>query len=175
MKKFTKTILATVLFAGAVIPAIPAISKVYAAPQNSNVKITEQQKHKQTIQSAFKRAAEGKTINSENFGIHSKESDIRKKWGKPTSSNETYLFYNKKQTEFGLKKGQVVWVDSFDKRLKEVTYEEVIKTAGTPVSDEKKDGRRYVIYQSGKYKLSFLFDGYKTTEKILTVFVHPNK
>ncbi|MCH5585514.1 YjgB family protein [Shimazuella sp. AN120528] len=132
--------------------------------------------HQKLIKQVLDLAAKGRTISSEEFGIGSQEADIVKKWGKPTSSNDTFLSYAaKKQTEFGLHKGIVTWVNSADKRLKEVTYEEVIKTAGTPASDEKKDGRRYVIYQSGKYKLSFLFDGYKTTEKILTVFVHPNK
>jgi hypothetical protein len=176
MKKMTKTLLASALLAGATIPAITAASDVYAAPKNTIVQVTEQEKHKQIIQNSFKRAKEGKTINSENFGIHSKEADIRKKWGKPTSSNDTFLSYAaKKQTEFGLHKGIVTWVNSSDKKLKEVTYEEIIKTAGTPVSDTKNEGRRYVVYFTGKYKLSFIFDGYKKTEKVLIVFVHQNK
>ncbi|WP_028778383.1 DUF4309 domain-containing protein [Shimazuella kribbensis] len=177
MNKTTKTMIATTLVVGSLFTGSISIPAIYAEKEPERVHVVNDVKHEQLIKKIMYLSSKGKTINSEEFGIGSHEVDIRKKWGEPTSSNEYFLSYaEKKQTEFAIENGYVKnWVNSSDKRLEEITYEEVLKTAGKPLTNKTNEGRRFVTYQTGKYNLLLIFDGYKKTDTITWLFVRSEK
>jgi hypothetical protein len=165
--------IATTLVVSSLITGYISVSSIYAEKKPEQIHVVNDVNHKKLIKKIMYLSSKGKTINSEEFGIGSREEDIRQKWGEPTSSNENFLSYaEKKQTEFDMENGIVTdWVNSSDKRLKEITYEEVLQTAGKPVSDKINEGKRYMSYRTGKYNLLLIFDGYKKTDTIIWLFV----
>jgi hypothetical protein len=176
MNKTVKTLLVTTLVTGSLVAGYLTVPMMHAEQIKTN-NAAANEEEQQIVKKIMELSAKGKTINSEEFGIGSHESDIRKKWGEPTGSNETYLSYmEKKQTEFALKDGIVTnWVNSSDKRIKEITYDEVVKIAGEPNSNKISEEERYVTYQTGKYTLLLIFDGHKKTDKVKWMFVRSLK
>lgn len=134
---------------------------------NEETKTTNHQEEKnQIIKDTLKVGEKGKTLNSGRFGINSKDSEIKKRWGKPTDSDPHYLVYQNKHIEFGLENGNVIRILSYDPKIKQLTLDEIIKTAGKPHQDRKYLGKRTIIYNVGKYELNFVFNGTKKTDKV---------
>jgi|GEM_PF-4848873 len=127
----------------------------------------------QIIKNSLKVGEEGKTLNSEQFGIDSKDSEIQKHWGKPTVSAPHHLVYKNKHIEFGLQNGKVIWIHSNDPKLKQFTLNEIIKIAGKPDEDQRQNEKRIIIYYVGKFKLQFVFNGIKNTDQVSHSLILP--
>ncbi len=174
MKIVAKVVIATAVLAG-VLFGMYATFNIGEAAQKTKV-ADEQQNHQQIIKKTVKLAKQGKTINSEKFGIYSKGSEIRNQWGKPDqNSDENYLIYNKRQIEFELKQNKVVWITSYDKNFNNITVPEVKKVAGEPQKVKEGEDAYYLEYKKGIYVLEFAFYYDNQGEKpdtLKEVYVH---
>jgi outer membrane protein assembly factor BamE (lipoprotein component of BamABCDE complex) len=153
MKYIAKMLLATTLLVGATLPVILSVSDAYAV--NSTKEVKTQESNKQIIDKTVKLAAQGKVINSEQFGLGSKKQDILKKWGKPeyTDKYENHwevLDYTKRGVRFLLVKGQVTEVTTEDKRVLALSHKDVEQALGKPIEQDHGAGQIYETYQSGK-------------------------
>ncbi|WP_028778202.1 DUF4309 domain-containing protein [Shimazuella kribbensis] len=165
MKTMTKTILATTLVVSAAFTGFAAVT--HAAPKTEVVQI--QKNHKLTLEQTMVKGKQGKAINSENFGLGSRGKDIKKKWGKPTSEDESYLEYTNKRILFILEKGKVNNVFTQDKRYDGITYAEVTKTLGKPAKTAEGEDGVYASYKAGKNTVTFAFYYDKTGTKADTI------
>ncbi|WP_028778616.1 DUF4309 domain-containing protein [Shimazuella kribbensis] len=167
MKNTTKKIVVTTLLTGI---ALTGLLPIVTHATTPNTKIVQtQQNHRQTIEQTMTLAKQGKTINSENFAIGSNGSDIKKKWGKPTSGDSTYLKYEKKKIMFLLSDGKVSEILSEDKRYEKITYDEVKQVLGNPKQETKGEDAIYVRYLAGKHQIDFAFNYDKTGKKADTL------
>lgn len=136
--------------------ALPSIHTAEASEQKQEVQAINI-KHQATLNNIKKLAFQGKTINSENFGLHSKASDIEKKWGKPDYQSKGALTYKKRGMDFDLRFGKVVKIYSTDKSYQSITYQEVKQTLGKPVKETKAGDGYYITYRAGKNTLELAF------------------
>lgn len=160
LKSWKKSALAFSLATGLLVTgtAITTIKTTHAAPNTKMVTTMHKQSHQQTIKNIKKLAIQGKTVNSENFSLQSKTSNIVKKWGKPDEgSDANYLYYSKRNISFHAQKEKVVGIYSADKSYFEITYKEVKQTLGKPVKEVKGEDGVYVTYKAGKNTLQFAF------------------
>lgn len=156
MKKATKVVLASAFVIGATLSGFTPVNVSHATPSQKIVTI--QQNHKKTIEDTLKLATQGKTINSEKFGIQSKGKDIKKKWGKPDpGSDAENLSYSKKKILFQLEKDKVLWITSYDKKFEKIKVADVKKVAGKPQKESKGADAYYLKYKKGKHILEFAF------------------
>jgi hypothetical protein len=155
MQRIAKMIVAATLLVSA---TLIGISPIYAANDVQNAKVVPTKKnHQQLIQDTLELAAQGKTINSENFGINSKGSDIRKEWGDP-GSDDLFLLYHERDILFELNnEDRVVSIHSGIERFRGITVEEVKKIAGEPEEEIVGECATYLDYTAGKYHLEFTF------------------
>jgi hypothetical protein len=159
MKQWKKTVVAYTVAAGLVIAgtATTTIQTTYAAP-DLKVVVPIQKSDQATIQHIKHLAASGKTVNSENFGLGSKIQSIKKHWGNPDeASDETYVYYNKRNINFVADYGKVAIINSTDKSYFNITYKEVKKTLGKAVKEVKGEDAVYVTYKAGKNTLTIAF------------------
>lgn len=174
MKIVAKVVIATAVLAGGLF-GMYATSNIGEAALKTNI-ADVQESHQQTIKNTVKLAKQGKTINSEKFGIYSKGSEIRNQWGQPDqSSDENYFIYNKRQIEFELKQNKVVWITSYDKKFNDITVEEVKKIAGEPQKVKEGEDAYYLEYKKGIYVLEFAFyydDQGEKPDTLKEVYVH---
>ncbi|WP_028776225.1 DUF4309 domain-containing protein [Shimazuella kribbensis] len=160
MKNWKKSAIAFSLATGLLITgtAITTIHTTHAAPNTKIVSPVQQQSNQATIKKIRNLASQGKTVNSEKFGLQSKTNDIVKKWGKPDSgSDANHLYYDKKGIGFIAEKGKVVKIYSGDKSYWDITYKEVKQTLGKPVKEVKGEDGVYLTYKAGKNTLVFAF------------------
>ncbi|WP_028778109.1 DUF4309 domain-containing protein [Shimazuella kribbensis] len=122
------------------------------AAQSTNVK------HQVILKQTKNLADDGKTINSEKFGVGSSTKDIIKKWGQPDNPKEEIsLKYSKRQIEFLARSKKVTTVVSNDNRYEGITYQEVVDTLGLPY--EYEDGKDIIIsYEAEKHTLKIAFN-----------------
>jgi hypothetical protein len=138
MQKITNMIVATTLFISATLLGIAPIYTANAAPDTKVVTVEEN--HQKLIQDTLELAIQGKTINSENFGIGSKGSDIKREWGTPDppESDGSVYVYQKRKIWFEVsRKSRVTGICSFDERLWDITLAEVKKIAVAPEREHK--------------------------------------
>lgn len=138
--------------------ALPIVNNADAAPQKQAAQSVNI-KNIATLSQMKAKMAEGKTINSENFGIGSSSNDITKKWGKPFDSSQNNLWYDDRQIEFFVKAGKVTSIYSYDKRYKNISYEEVSQVFGKAVKEGRVKGDAVydAQYKVGKHTISFAF------------------
>jgi hypothetical protein len=155
MKKTTKMVLAYTLIAGSLLAGGQAFhmytSTVQAEQQQSNAQILLQTKDL---------AKQGKVISSEDFGMGSNKNDIIKKWGPPEGEfdDKWILSYAKKRSiQFGLEGNKVSGMNTSDKNLTSITYNEVQKVLGKGVLHKDMGDMFEVSYQVGKNTLVFTF------------------
>jgi Skp family chaperone for outer membrane proteins len=138
--------------------SLTTINTSHAAPNTKVVVPKHHQSHQQTIINIEKLASQGKTVNSENFGLQSKTDDIIKKWGKPDEgSDENWLYYSKRGMDIVAEKGKVVKIYSTDKSYYDITYKEVKRTLGKPIKEVKGQDGHYITYKAGTNTLEFAF------------------
>lgn len=158
MKQWKKTVIACSLATGLVLTNVAPgiINHSYAAPR-TKIQIV-QVKHQAQVQKIKKFAVAGKTVNSDCFGIGSKVSHIKKKWGKPDAgSDNRYLSYSKHHISFEAVGGKVTKIYSTDKSYWNITYKEVRKSLGKPVKEVKGEDAVYLTYKAGKHTLIIAF------------------
>lgn len=148
------------LLSGIILPSVNTVSA--AQPQQKQEVQSTNAKHQVILKHMKKLATEGKTVNSENFGIGSAGKDIVKKWGEPTSQYKNYLQYEERNIAFELKSGKVIIIYAQDKRYDNITYQEVGKVFGKPVKqyyEEDSGDHSHVraIYKVGKRTLTIGF------------------
>jgi Skp family chaperone for outer membrane proteins len=159
MKRWKKSAIVFTVATGLLITgtSLTTINTSLAAP-NTKVVVAEHHQSQQTIKNIKKLAYQGRTVNSENFGLQSKTKDIVKKWGEPDEgSDENYLYYAKRGMDLVAKEGKVVKIYSVDKSYHGITYKEVKQTLGKPVKEVKGEDGYYLTYKAGKNTLEFAF------------------
>jgi hypothetical protein len=156
MQRIAKMMVAATLLVSTTLIGISPIHAANAA-QVTGV-VTTEENHQKLIQDTLELATQGKTINSENFGIGSKGSAIKREWGVPDrGSDREWYFYWERLIYFKLDKDRVTNILSFDERLSDITLAEVKKIAGKPESEWKGEDGFYLDYTVGKYQLRFGF------------------
>ncbi|MGA8942596.1 MAG: DUF4309 domain-containing protein [Thermoactinomyces sp.] len=173
MKIMAKVVIATAVLAGGLL-GMYVTPNMGEAAKTTNA--ADEQNHQQTIKDTVKLAKQGKTINSEKFGVFSKGSEIRNQWGQPDQgSDENYFYYSNRQIGFVLKQNRVVWITSYDKKFNNITVPEVKKAAGEPQKVKAGEDAYYLEYKKGIYVLEFAFyydDQGEKPETLKEVYVH---
>jgi hypothetical protein len=172
MKKTVKTIMVTTLAIGTLITGFSYVNGAQASEQTHTMQVSEKQNHARLLKHTKELAKQGKVITTEKFGfgIGTPLKDIEAKWGQPTSKTDGESQYENRSTAFNFsfdKKHTTYWVYTTDKSYKSVSYEEMKRTLGKPVSEfhyEEDKNDYQVVYETGKYELNFHF--YKKNGKL---------
>ncbi|MGH4138240.1 YjgB family protein [Clostridium sp.] len=110
-------------------------------------------------------AKQGKIINCDYPAKTTNMETIIKAWGNAdktvyvSSAKGSYETYNKRNTVFGINKGEQVFeVRSFDTQLKVLSLSNVKEVFGTPVFDSKTSTQEIIGYAAGTdFKLEMVF------------------
>jgi hypothetical protein len=104
--------------------------------------ISQYETDQKVLQNTWKLSKQGKTINSESFGIGSSRGEIEKTWGKPDGTIIPYskgesVVYQDRQIQFIYDaSNKVDFIETFDKRLiNKIPLSKVRKILGKPVRE----------------------------------------
>ncbi|MCH5583476.1 YjgB family protein [Shimazuella sp. AN120528] len=111
----------------------------------------------QLIQQVKQLAIEGKTINSDGFGLGSSRDEINKKWGAEDKEDVDQMYYESRKAYFVLKNDKVVELYSADERLQNITKQEVQNALGKPDQLRQYEDGDELIYKAGDNSITFTF------------------